>query len=566
MRSHRLLRALPAVAVAVGAVLGWTAPANAAADVTPTTCTRVPPPKATTTKADDDAAAKAADAQRKADLKAAHPDRQLSAYSNSNQIGEGWRYRWRGGSMRYVSFTNRDGALLSGTAFAPDPRRCAGPRPAVLIAEGITANEVLYWWAAQALAEAGYTVLTFDYQNQGLSEANGHDPATGAPLPQVCGSGTCSRGQDPATGFLMDAQDALDFLLSTPSKPYAHAVDGEHSFPFAGQVDPTRVGLAGHSEGARIVSVLQGIDTRIDAVVAWDNLATTLKGDGGSSNSQCTDGGTGIDRTPATPRVPALGQAAPNNTLCMDPELKKIAYEAWRARQLPAVEVVLANTAHGADWAPTPTAPATNPWGTELASWYTIAWFDRWILGDVGANNRLYTKSFSLFDHYAGPLSTTSVAALDATFTSSADTGDGRCADLRVGCAVPPTTSVAGLIVAPTTTSLADAVTKPDRSQRAPLAGSGQVASALPPTVPTVTAQPASPEVAADAAAPAGEAPVVVAEQAAPVTAQTVASTRVAAQVRSAPLAFLALPAAGLLAGIALLVARRRPPPAVGPS
>lgn len=444
------LRWVTAAAVGLLAVTPTLAPASAAPPAPhgvsgPAPCERLQPPQTTTTKAEDNARAGEANKARVAAIKAAHPDRPLSIYSTSNEIGEGWRYRWDGGEMRYVSFLNRYGAMLLGTAFAPDPVRCPGPRPVVLVAEGITANEVLYWWVAQSLAEAGYVVMTFDFQNQGLSEANGHDPVTGVPVPQVCGSGVCARGADPATGFLQDAQDALHLLLSRPGAPYGHTAPVlptdapfDPHFPFADQVDPSRVGLIGHSEGARIVSVLQGQDGRVDAVVGLDNLATTLKGDAGSSSSQCrpVGGGIGVDMTPAQPRVPAMGQAAPNNVICMDRDLKKVAYEAWRAEGLPAQEVVLARTVHGADYAPTPTTPVSNPYGSELSSWYSLAWFDRWLLGDLTAEQRLFAKSFQLFDHYLGPISVTKDEALDTTFASSADTGLNSCEDLRAGCDV----------------------------------------------------------------------------------------------------------------------------------
>lgn len=541
---------LTLLAGAVGVPLAGPATADPkpAVSAAPQPCARVVPPRATTTRAADNDVAAELNQERQAALEARFPDRPLSAYSDLNEIGEGWRYRWTGGQMRYVVYLNRYGALQSGTAFAPDPARCPGPRPAVLVNTGITANETLYWWAAQALAEAGYVALTFDFMGQGLSEANGHD-AAGAPVPQTCADATCARGADPATGFLQDAEDALDFLLSSPSRPYPHtgprlASDGDFdaAFPFAGQVDATRVAVAGHSEGARVASVLQR-DPRVDAVIGMDNLASTLKGDAGSANSQCRAGGGGLgfDAVPVEPRVPALGQAAPNNTLCGDPELKKVAYEHWRARGLPAQQVVFANTVHAGDWSPTPAAGTSNPWGTDLASHYNVAWLDRWLLGDVTAEQRLYATTFDLFDHYLGPLRVTSQDALDVTFTSSADTGTHRCADLRTGCPPP-----------------AIAVDRPgrsdgreqgsDRGQGGGAGGGGDAVAggAGPPALPRLDLDP---PLALPVAPLAGAAPL-------PVTFQPAAAAP-AADVAGAGLLAL-LPLAGLVMGLGVLVGRRR--------
>ena len=69
-------------------------------------------------------------------------------------------------------FTARNGATLSSHVWATK----AGPakRPAIVITNGsVQADEQLYWFAAQALAKAGYVVLTFDPQGQGQSDTQG---------------------------------------------------------------------------------------------------------------------------------------------------------------------------------------------------------------------------------------------------------------------------------------------------------------------------------------------------------------------------------------------------------
>ena len=415
-------------ALAATTALAFAAPqARADATVEPVVCERFQEPAATTTQAEDDAAARIADDERTAARLAAAPGRDPAPGAEAaDRIGEGWRYGWTAGRMVDVLFLSRTNALLSGRAFAPDPQRCPGPRPVVVIATGLTAPEVVYWWAAQSLAEAGYVVLTFDFQGQGLSEQNGHTnpDGTGLPRPPQCGDATCARGIDGVAGFLTDLQDAVDFALSTDDSPYPKAADGQPGmavFPYADVVDATRVGLAGHSAGARSISVLQGIDERIGAVVGWDNLATDLVGDRSSSSSQCVTGGLGVSRQRAEPRVPAFGQAAPNNRACNDPELKKMAFNAWQAAGLPTAQLVLRDVVHGRDWAPTPAAPSSHRWSTEVEALLTIAWFDRFLLDDRSALAVLAAPELTVDHHYDGPITVTRDELLDAGFTSSID-------------------------------------------------------------------------------------------------------------------------------------------------
>src|SRR4051812_45963941 len=86
------------------------------------------------------------------------------------------------GIVRPVLFTARNGATLSGHVWAT----VAGParRPGVVITNGsVQADEQMYWYAAQALAKAGYVVLTFDPQGQGQSDTfgAGRDAFEGVP-------------------------------------------------------------------------------------------------------------------------------------------------------------------------------------------------------------------------------------------------------------------------------------------------------------------------------------------------------------------------------------------------
>src|SRR5690242_12049901 len=100
-------------------------------------------------------------------------------------VGNPLRAGWNGtrGRSRTISFTNRYGALLRGTVYAPLPgardpytgTTLAGPFPGVVITPGsVQGSEGMYVWLAQDLAERGYVVLTYDVQGEGTSETLPH--------------------------------------------------------------------------------------------------------------------------------------------------------------------------------------------------------------------------------------------------------------------------------------------------------------------------------------------------------------------------------------------------------
>ena len=131
----------------------------------------------------------------------------------------------------------------------------------------------------------GYVVLTYDVQGQGRSDTFGAGPDQQEGVPSQAGQ-----------PFFDGTEDALDFLLSTPTIAYvprkscgnanggvgtSHADkqrrrvrDGFNAAfnPLHGLVDRRRIGIAGHSLGAAGVSYVGQLDRRVDAIVAWDNL------------------------------------------------------------------------------------------------------------------------------------------------------------------------------------------------------------------------------------------------------------------------------------------------------
>lgn len=273
-----------------------------------------------------------------------------------------------------VTIPQRGGGSLQARVYAPRP--ATGPYPAVSLLPGGGAPIDSVDWAADGLARAGYVVIITQ-------------PASGGSL----------------TAYDIAVRSGIDFLLSS-------------SNPYAAVTRPTGVGVAGWSLGARALSRTQEEDTRVAALVAWDNLAVDETGDAGSPN--CTGASPSSARQP---RVPAMGQASdfcgpPGETV----EVKKTAYEAWRAAGQPTMQVVLAGSNHFV-------------WGTQgngtakqaQALFYTRAWLDRWLKGDFSATARLLSRSID-------------GAGLDQVLSTrfrSAAAFDGRnCPDLRTAC--PP--------------------------------------------------------------------------------------------------------------------------------
>lgn len=292
-----------------------------------------------------------------------------------------------------VVFYDRDCARISGRVWAP--RNNQNGLPAVVIENGsVQAPEPIYWWAAQALVRAGYVVMTFDPRGQGRSDFQ--TPAGG------------QGGNFDSSVFWNGLVDAIDFFRSSSLRLYpfndpnfAQTCAGTYPTettafnPLIARIDMTRLGIAGHSLGARGVSVVQSYgapgaepwpgqldaSNPVDVVVAWDSLSS------------------GGDPT-VIPRVPAMGQTseyglAPVPFLqAPGPEEHKAAFTAWKDAGLPVVQFTIQGSSHY-EWSLIPTFPTTSwcktveggrcvpgadgGWGRPMAEHYTVAWFDRWL-------------------------------------------------------------------------------------------------------------------------------------------------------------------------------------------
>lgn len=289
-----------------------------------------------------------------------------------------------------VVFYDRGCARISGRIWRPRTAAASGRLPAVIIETGsIEAPEPLYWWMAQALVRSGYVVMSFDVRGQGRSDLQ-------------TPSGEQGSNVNPAV-FWDGLVDAIDFFRSSSVQPYPHNPRCAGRYPTAitpwnpaaADVDPDRLGLAGHSLGATGVSVVQSYgapgadpwpglidrDNPVKVVVAWDGLATS---DGSGSTPRIV------------PRVPAMGQSSEYGiaglafTKPPEPEAHKAAYAQWRAAGVPVSVLTIRGSTHF-EWSLIPTFPATSwcpdtrdghcsgGWGRPLAEHYSLAWFDRWL-------------------------------------------------------------------------------------------------------------------------------------------------------------------------------------------
>ncbi|WP_273453530.1 alpha/beta hydrolase family protein [Nevskia ramosa] len=334
-------------------------------------------------------------------------------------------YRWPSADPFYtleanvepVVFYDSGCARLSGRVWKPRGVLPGRRLPGIVIQNGsVQAPETAYWWMAQALVRAGYTVLSFDPRGQGRSDFATPDLQQGTNInPSV---------------FWTGLVDAIDFMRSRPGKPYPNAARCGRSYPtrtasinpFHAVLDLDRLGIVGHSLGAVGVSIVQGygaagadpwpgkLDSRnpVDVAVAWDGLISPADGTPGGA------GGALFDRLPELltrsivdrlitrdeprwqPRVPTMGQSSEYGlaplpfTAPPEPESHKIGFKAWQLAGVPSYELSIRGSTHY-EWSQIPTFPTTSwcpstaggrcngGFGRPMAEHYTLAWLDRWL-------------------------------------------------------------------------------------------------------------------------------------------------------------------------------------------
>jgi dienelactone hydrolase len=398
-------------------------------------------------------------------IQATDPERNfmghLCARGDNGCAGDARLYKWQAngyGIVKPVLFTARSGATISGHVWATK----AGPskRPGIVITNGsVQADEQLYWFAAQTLAKAGYVVLTSDPQGQGQSDEQGQAPdeKEGSPA------------QTDGRPFFDGTEDAINFFLSTPKHPYepipscntgtSHAskqnqrvkagLDAPYN-PFWEMLNPQRIGLAGHSYGAAGVSYIGQWDPRVKAIVAWDNLAapdpnqTTGASGGGPEEQPCPANPAARSVPPIT--KPALGMSADYfippvpNTSEPEPLAKSQESFAYTAAGVDTGEIIIRGGTHyDFDWIPNDGFPATLR-GADEITWYTTAWFDKYLKGDSSATKRLLTNRWRSDAQEAAVDPNHDGNMFSFYYRSRLDIGlpgGGRfdCEEMRAGCA-----------------------------------------------------------------------------------------------------------------------------------
>lgn len=292
-----------------------------------------------------------------------------------------WTEQGRG-RVAPVSFPAADGATLRGHVFAPPPSvpRPKDGYPGVVITDGsVQAYEELYYWAAEDLAANGYVVMTYDVQGQGDSDLLGADCSDPTQPP----SGGCQGvPYQQSYNFYQGAEDSLGFFLSKGN-------------PYADLLDRDRVGIAGHSLGASAVSIVGQCDRRVKAIVAWDNLNAVKPAD-------CSAGGLAIaaqDQAKQVPRVPALGLSndymfnTQPTTTPPDPHAKDAGFRQLRAAGIDSEEFVFRGATH-LTYSYIPLVFQASELQERMASYFTLAWFDRYLRGDDTGFDRLTARAF----------------------------------------------------------------------------------------------------------------------------------------------------------------------------
>ncbi len=252
-------------------------------------------------------------------------------------------------------------APIQGTLFWPRKTK-AGPFPAAVLLHGSGAHQCDLFSAAGLLAARGYVALTLTQPDNDSASSE--------------------------TSGVEALQSALVFIASPRS-------------PARAWTRPDDVALIGHSEGAGVVSIAQGLPGfgTVKTIVALDNLRHWLTGDPGSAVRSCT-------RTPSgevTPRVPALGFAKDEPcTKSQDtsPDVKLSGWSIWQAKGIPAAALVPAGYKH-LTFTDRGGTPAQLRWQSGLIG----AWLDHWLKGDhpltcqdgaalVGKLSRHYRSAF----------------------------------------------------------------------------------------------------------------------------------------------------------------------------
>lgn len=328
------------------------------------------------------------------------PGNVFPGWNGGNPLRRGWS--GTRGLRVPIAYTNRYGALIRGSVFAPLPgardpytgRRLRRPFPGVVITTGsIQGSERMYWWLAQDLAERGYLVMTYDVQGQGTSETLPHEND------QVNAVPFCNPFASPAPGeefgcpgvpaqqdsnFVYGTQDALSFFLSTPRKRYRgefnplwRLFDRSRDRRSATPGRTRRMAIVGHSLGASAVSRVQAVDRRVQTIVALDKLngsfepvvpALAVQSEYGFNvQPYWMQHGSSIQPRPAPP------------TEAPDPRREqRTGFDGWRAAGVDSMLVVPRASTH-LEYTDIAFVLPASRYGQALTSVYVQRWLGRYL-------------------------------------------------------------------------------------------------------------------------------------------------------------------------------------------
>lgn len=341
-----------------------------------------------------------------------------------------------------VNFLMRSGAKLEGHIFHPvgDPGD-SGRWPAIVLTTGsIQGTQHMYWWHARTMARNGYVVFTWDVQGQGESETTPHRP--GETLPFDLDDGVEQDGVPFQQDFNFDEGtiDALRFFFSRPDEEYvpgtwtaedtAAARSTQEAAgepidwvnPLHESFDRENLGLVGHSKGAASVSYVQQCS---DVGELW----RIPQSEGGLAEF-CTrsfpikaviglDSLTAFHRGDVTPLVPAMNQQADGYFLTPQPtpqapdaatQVSRVdggAFAAWANAGLDVYALTIRGGTH-AEWTEVPALLPSTTYGTAMADYYALAFFDRFVHPDE------QRRALALDLLLTGPIQTPDERAADA--------------------------------------------------------------------------------------------------------------------------------------------------------
>lgn len=268
--------------------------------------------------------------------------------------------RWGGTRGRYRSahFTNQDGETIGGALYMPldacsedsdeecpdgVPTHSGPPYPGIQLNCHICAignNENAYPWVGQAetLAEEGYMVFT------------------------------------PAVSGVDEAANALEFFLAKP----ADRPDGNHN-PEWEALDRDRIGITGHSGAGSDALGVAHTDERVSAVVGWDRSRSFEYPDPPTTPTLLMSADY-ESNTPA-PGASTLPVRHREQEPEDDPRYRDV--DLLREAGVDAMQVVpRASTHRDFDRVSPEGCERCGRYGWRMTSYYTLAWFDRYLKGD----------------------------------------------------------------------------------------------------------------------------------------------------------------------------------------